>query len=468
MPDPKTKILVVEDDDSMQDFLATFLETEGYEVHWASHGGIAKDMLRKSTFRVVITDIIMPEVDGVEVLDYVRENYPDTCVIIMTGRSSVRQAVELIRRGADDYFKKPFDIDEMLHVIRKALAHRATRAKSRVGAAAKADERAARGVAVCPRIIGASTAMVPLFEMIGKVARTNSTVLILGDSGTGKELVAFAVHDNSPRRSQAFIPVHCGAIPESLLESELFGHEKGSFTGALARKEGVFKLADGGTLFLDEVSEMSVPLQVKLLRVLETGSFRRVGGVEDIHVDVRVVAATNRDLHDMVGKNLFRQDLYYRLNVFPIALPPLRERAGDVPLLVEHFAAKLRQAGSDVGAITGETLDLLSAYRWPGNVRELENVIERAAILSGGAEIHPEHLPPELCPAERQAPPPVERTDLTFREAKREFEKRYLQTLLANHGRSVASAAQAAGMSRAHFYELIKKYGISLRRHGRR
>ncbi len=459
MADSKPKILVVEDDDSMQDFLTTFLEREGYEVRWASHGGIAQQALGEESFDVVITDIIMPEVDGVEVLDFVKEHHPDTSVIIMTGRSSVRQAVELIRRGADDYFKKPFDIDEMLHVIRKSLDHRRGRREVAPPPPEGKDEGAA-----FPDIIGHSAAMLPVFEMVGKVADTHSTVLIQGESGTGKELVALAIHRLSSRGGNPFIPVHCGAIPESLLESELFGHEKGSFTGAIARKEGVFKLADGGTLFLDEVSEMSVPLQVKLLRVLETGTFRRVGGVEDIHVDVRVVAATNRELRELVDKNLFRQDLYYRLNVFPIVLPPLRERRGDIPMLVEHFCEKLREAGSAVSTVSAEAIALLDAYQWPGNVRELENVLERAVILSGGQEIQPEHLPLELRPSEQQGAAPSDTSELTFREAKNEFEKHYLETLLAKHHGTVAEAAKDADMSRAHFYELIKKYGIDLQR----
>jgi len=468
MADTKPKILVVEDDDSMQDFLTTFLEREGYEVQWASHGGLAQQALRVEPFDVVITDIIMPEVDGVEVLDHVKEHYPDTSVIIMTGRSSVRQAVELIRRGADDYFKKPFDIDEMLHVIRKSLDHRRSRREAKAATTAATTTIAPPSPVpthkVSADMVGQSSAMLPVFEMISKVADTHSTVLIQGESGTGKELVAQAIHRNSSRNTSPFIPVHCGAIPESLLESELFGHEKGSFTGAVARKEGVFKLADKGTLFLDEVSEMSVPLQVKLLRVLETGSFRRVGGVEDIHVDVRVVAATNRELRELVDNNLFRQDLYYRLNVFPIVLPPLRDRHGDIPPLVEHFGNTLRKGGSTMGPVTNEALELLCAYRWPGNVRELENVIERAVILSSGEPIQPSHLPLELRPSTQQSAPVPETLDLTFREAKGEFEKQYLEMLLTKHKGSVANAAQAAGMSRAHFYELIKKYGIDLAR----
>ncbi len=467
MPEPKARVLVVEDDESMQDFLSTFLEQEGYQVEWAAHGGIAKEMLEAQHYDVVITDIIMPEVDGVEVLDYVKQNHPETGVIIMTGRSSVRQAVDLIRRGADDYFKKPFDVDEMLHTIRKSVEHR--QRKRERAATTPAVVVAEDPCAAFPGIVGRSEAMRSVFEMILKVADTNSTVLIQGESGTGKELVAFAIHEKSSRRDQPFIPVHCGAIPETLLESELFGHEKGSFTGAIARKEGVFKLADKGTLFLDEVSEMSVPLQVKLLRVLETGTFRRVGGVEDLRVDVRLVAATNRDLRELVDQGLFRQDLYYRLNVFPITLPPLREREGDIPLLVEHFLGRLRKAGTMTAGVSAEAMELLCRHHWGGNVRELENVIERAAILSGGEEIRPEHLPLDLRsqqPSAEAAPPPAE--DLTFREARSRFEKQYLQALLTRHGGSVASAAKSAGMSRAHLYELIKKHGIELSRFSRR
>ncbi|HUT31985.1 MAG TPA: sigma-54 dependent transcriptional regulator [Planctomycetota bacterium] len=465
MAEAKPRILVVEDDASMQDFLTTFLEQEGHEVRWAAHGGIARQLLQTEPFDVVITDIVMPEVDGLTVLDEVKEQHPDTAVIVMTGRSSVRQAVDLIRRGADDYFKKPFDIDEMLHVIRRSVDHRKALRESRTAAPAPPGEAAAPPVEAFPRIIGHSKTLLPIFELILKVADTNSTVLIQGASGTGKELVAAAIHEKSSRRCGPFIPVHCGAIPETLLESELFGHEKGSFTGAIARKEGVFRLADGGTLFLDEVSEMSVPLQVKLLRVLETGTFRRVGGVEDTHVDVRVLAATNRELREMVDKSLFRQDLYYRLNVFPIVLPPLCGRTGDIPLLAQHFLAKLARSGRPSCTASDEALALLCAHEWPGNVRELENVIERAVILCGGGEVRPEHLPAELRPRKQEAPPAADASGLPYRAAKAIFEEQYIKALLARHAGSVATAARAAGMSRAHFYELLRKHSIDLARY---
>ncbi len=470
MGEPRPSILVVEDDASMQDFLTTVLEKEGYEVEWAAHGGVAKEMLEARTFDVVLTDIIMPEVDGVEVLDYVKGRKGDTAVIVMTGHSSVRQAVERIRRGADDYFKKPFELDEMLHVIHRCVEHRRERLEAAARAAAEgaAPEAPAPAGAspadAFPDIIGRSAAMMPVFELVLKVADTHSTVLIQGASGTGKELVATAIHEKSSRRGGRFIPVHCGAIPETLLESELFGHERGSFTGAVARKEGVFKLADRGTLFLDEVSEMSVPLQVKLLRVLETGTFRRVGGVEDQRVDVRVVSATNRDLKELVAKGAFRQDLYYRLNVFPIVLPPLRERLEDIPLLVSHFLAKLAKSGRPCCTASEEVLALLRGYDWPGNVRELENVIERAVILCGGGALAAEHLPLELRARAQAAAPSPGAVDMTFREAKALFEKQYMQGLRARHEGNVAAAAKVAGMSRAHFYELLKKHGLEGKR----
>ena len=458
--EPKARILVVEDDASMQDFLTTFLEQEGYEVSWAAHGGVAREMLDAEAFDVVVTDIRMPEVDGVQVLDYVRQVRPEAAVIVMTGHSSVRQAVDLIRRGADDYFKKPFDVDEMLHVIRRSLDYR--RAQREARAAVPPPAVPESPAEAFPRIIGQSPPMLSVFELILKVADTSSTVLVQGGSGTGKELVAVAIHEKSPRRTGPFLPVHCGAIPETLLESELFGHEKGAFTGAIARKEGVFKLADGGTLFLDEVSEMSVPLQVKLLRVLETGSFRRVGGVEGIRVDVRVVAATNRDLRELMSRNLFRQDLYYRLNVFPITLPALRERTGDIPLLVQHFLERFARSGRPACTASEEVLRLLCDYEWPGNVRELENVVERAVILSGGGVLRPEHLPTELRPRKKELPAIPDGAHLAFRAAKNLFEKRYIEALIARHEGSVAAAAEAAGMSRAHFYELLKKHSLDL------
>ena len=402
MSDSKPRILVVEDDASMQDFLTTFLEQEGYEVRWAGHGGIARQLLQTEAFDVVITDIVMPEVDGLAVLDEVREEHPDTAVVVMTGHSSVRQAVDMIRRGADDYFKKPFDVEEMLHVIRRALDHRRALREERAALAPARPGVAPVAPEAFPRIIGESAAMEPVFDLILKVADTNSTVLIQGASGTGKELVAAAIQEKSSRRSGPFIPVHCGAIPETLLESELFGHEKGSFTGAIARKEGVFKLADGGTLFLDEISEIEASVQVKLLRVLEERTFERVGGDAPVEVDIRLVTATNRNLRQRVDEGNFREDLFFRLDVVDVNLPPLRQRAGDVPLLcgrfIEEFSARNNKA---IAGITQDAVNLLATYAWPGNVRELRNTVEKMVVLAHGDRLTARDVPANIKNAAR-------------------------------------------------------------------
>ena len=451
------RVLVADDDASTRELLFELLTRHGCEVLLATDGEQAIHHLEREELDLVLTDVRMPGLTGLEVLQRAREVNRDAPVVLITGYGTIESAVEAMRAGAFDYLVKPVRPDRLDLLLQRAHEwHNLVRENRYLRSQAAGHD--------ADELIGSHPSIVEVVETVRRAAQSKATVLIQGESGTGKELVALAIHQLSSRGGNPFIPVHCGAIPESLLESELFGHEKGSFTGAIARKEGVFKLADGGTLFLDEVSEMSVPLQVKLLRVLETGTFRRVGGVEDIHVDVRVVAATNRELRELVDKNLFRQDLYYRLNVFPIVLPPLRERRGDIPMLVEHFCEKLREAGSAVGTVSAEAIALLDAYQWPGNVRELENVLERAVILSGGQEIQPEHLPLELRPSEQQGAAPSDTSELTFREAKNEFEKHYLETLLAKHHGTVAEAAKDADMSRAHFYELIKKYGIDLQR----
>jgi two-component system response regulator PilR (NtrC family) len=314
----QSNILIVEDDVSMREFLSDLLASEGYKVDWSIHGGDAKKKIESKSYDIVITDVVMPEVNGVEVLRYVKEKSPDTTVIVITGYSTLKQAVELVKMGADDYFNKPFDNDDMLLVIKKALKHRKFLQDS------EAFEEIHGEPDTFPEIIGKGEVLQSIFEMIKKVAKTDATVLIQGESGTGKELVARAIHDRSPRSSHSLIPVNCGAIPETLLESEIFGHEKGAFTGAVIRKHGLFEIANDGTIFLDEIGEMSFFLQVKLLRILETGAFRRIGDTKDLSVNVRVIASTNKDLKRAVEKKEFREDLYYRLNVFPIDLPPQR------------------------------------------------------------------------------------------------------------------------------------------------
>jgi DNA-binding NtrC family response regulator len=453
----QSNILIVEDDVSMREFLSDLLTNEGYKVDWSIHGADAKKKVERKSYDIVITDVVMPEVDGVEVLKYVKEKSPDTSVIVITGYSTLKQAVELVKMGADDYFNKPFDNDDMLLVIEKALRRRKFLQDS------EGFEEILEKPDTFPEIIGKGGALQFIFEMMKKVAKTDATVLIQGESGTGKELVARAIHDRSPRSSHALIPVNCGAIPETLLESELFGHEKGAFTGAIVRKHGLFEIANDGTIFLDEIGEMSFFLQVKLLRILETGAFRRIGDTKDLSVNVRVIAATNRDLKSAVKKKEFREDLYYRLNVFPIDLPPLRERKEDIPLLVEWFLKKHKLTEKNV-RVSDDVLEALSKYSWPGNVRELENVIERAAILSPGKDIEVDYLPVEVRYSDDSTLYGGETYDKPFKQAKAEFEKTYLKKLLEKTSYDIAKASKIAGVTRAYVYEMLKKYNIDYKK----
>ncbi len=453
----QSNILIVEDDVSMREFLSDLLTNEGYKVDWSIHGADAKKKVERKSYDIVITDIVMPEVDGVEVLKYVKEKSPDTSVIVITGYSTLKQAVELVKMGADDYFNKPFDNDDMLLVIEKALRRRKFLQDS------EGFEEIHERPDTFPEIIGKGKALQFIFGMMKKVAKTDATVLIQGESGTGKELVARAIHDRSPRSGHSLIPVNCGAIPETLLESELFGHEKGAFTGAIVRKHGLFEIANDGTIFLDEIGEMSFFLQVKLLRILETGAFRRIGDTKDLSVNVRVIAATNKDLKSAVEKKEFREDLYYRLNVFPIDLPPLREHKEDIPLLVEWFLKKHKLTEKNV-RVSDDVLEALSKYSWPGNVRELENVIERAAILSPGKDIEVAYLPVEVRYSDDSTLYGGEAYDKPFKQAKAEFEKTYLKKLLEKTSYDIAKASKIAGVTRAYVYEMLKKYNIDYKK----
>jgi DNA-binding NtrC family response regulator len=457
MKKKRPNILIAEDDVSMREFLCDLLTSEGYNTDWSIHGGDAKKKIGLKSYDIVITDVVMPEADGVEVLKYVKEKSPDTSVIVITGYSTIKQAVELVKLGADDYFNKPFDNDDLLLVIQKALKHKKFLQDS------KEFEEVAGKSDTFPEIIGKGEALQSIFEMMIKVAKTDATVLIQGESGTGKELVARAIHDRSLRSSHSLIPVNCGAIPETLLESELFGHEKGAFTGAIIRKHGLFEIADNGTIFLDEIGEMSFSLQVKLLRILETGIFRRIGDTKDLNVNVRIIAATNKNLKSAVEKKEFREDLYYRLNVFPIHIPPLRERKEDIPLLVEWFLKKHKLTEKNA-RISDDVSEILSKYSWPGNVRELENAIERAAILSPDNEITADHLPIEVRHSDGSMLHSGETYDKPFKEAKAGFEKTYLEKLLKRTSYDVAKASKFAGVTRAYVYEMLKKYNIDYKK----
>lgn len=385
----KSRILVVDDETSIREFMEIFLKKEGYDVTLAEDGAKAKDILAKRTFEMVISDLQMPNLTGMELLKHAREAYPETVFVMMTAFGTLENAVEAMKIGAYDYLTKPCKIDEVRLVIQNALRTRHLEVENRVLKKELVKEYSFQNV------IGNSAAMHSIFDLIKRVSSTPTNVLITGESGTGKEVVAKAIHYNGPLKDRPFITVNCGAIPENLMESEMFGHKKGSFTGAIADKTGLFEAADGGTLFLDEVGELPLTIQVKLLRAIQERVIRRVGATDDVKVDVRIIAATNRNLEDMVAKGGFRQDLYYRLNVINIKTPSLRERREDVPLLAAHFLKKYNdKLGKSIGGISTEAMDILRKYDYPGNVRELENLIERTVALEGGATILPESLPP--------------------------------------------------------------------------
>jgi two-component system nitrogen regulation response regulator GlnG len=381
----KARIVVADDEESVRWTLKKALERSGYTVLTASDGQAAVETAEQTGADLVLMDIKMPTKDGLEALSLLRERRPEAIVIVMTAFGSLQAAVEAMKRGAYDYITKPFDFEELTLLVRRALevktlTQELNRLKAQLRDRQERDE-----------IVGTSPGMQVVFKLVGQVADSGATVLIQGESGTGKELIAQAIHKNSPRGNGPFVTVNCAAIPKDLLESELFGHEKGAFTGAVATRRGKFELADGGTIFLDEIGEMDPALQTKILRVFEERRFERLGGEVPITADVRILAATNRDLQALVARGTFREDLFYRLNVVSITLPPLRERQEDIPLLVDHFLRLY--AGEDRKEVSPEALNCLLRYHWPGNVRELENVIKRACLLARTRLILPEHFP---------------------------------------------------------------------------
>ena len=382
------KILVVDDEQSLREVLSIMLKRAGYAVTSAMDGEEAIELLNKEIFDLVITDLRMPKIDGMEVLKAVKSASPETVVLIITAFASADSAVEAMKQGAYDYLTKPFQVDEVQLIIRNALEKRRLTTENMLLKREMASQSS------FAQLVGQSEAMQKVFDVVRKVADSKSNVLICGESGTGKELVARAIHYNSARSVMPFVAVNCSAVPETLLESELFGHMKGSFTGAIANKAGLFEVADGGTIFLDEIGDTTPTIQVKLLRVIQEREFRRVGGNHDVKVDVRVVAATNKDLEKAVADGSFREDLYYRLDVIPIRLPPLRMRTGDIPLLATHFLERFaKESGKPKPVISQEAMHVLLSHEWRGNVRELENLIERVvafatAELVTDAEVH--------------------------------------------------------------------------------
>lgn len=456
-----SKILVVDDEQSMRDFLAIMLTKEGHDVVTAENGGNALKAVQAEIFDLVISDVKMPGVDGISVLKTVKEISPETVVIMITAFATAETAVEAMKLGAYDYIIKPFKVDELKLIINNSLEKRHLRKENILL------KREIESKASFENFIGKSESMQRVFALIRQVAETNSTVLITGESGTGKELVAKAVHFNSPRKKGPFVTVNCGALPESLLESELFGYMKGAFTGAISNKQGLFEAADSGTIFLDEISATTPALQIKLLRVLQEREFMRVGGTTGIKVDVHIIAASNKDLHAEVVKGSFREDLYYRLNVIPIHLPPLRERKEDIPQLIEFFLKKMSGKEGDRSSIKKIDADAMKAfmtYQWPGNVRELENMIERLVIIAPGETIQNEHIPDavrNVHPCSDLVALDIPDEGMNLEAILENAEKTLLRKALEKSGGVKTEAAKLLGLSFRSFRHRLQKYDAS-------
>lgn len=454
------KILVVDDDAVARDLLAEALRKEGYDVEAFSNGADAIERGRQGRVDLVLTDMRMGSVDGLTVLREFKRSSPDTSIVLLTAFGSLEGAIEAIKQGAYDYLAKPFKKEEITLVVQRSLEHcRLVRENARFREELKGRDE-------WSPLVGSSPAMLEVYKLVARVSEGRSTVLIEGESGTGKELIARAIHSNSPRRDKPFIPVNCGALPDTLLESEMFGYEKGAFTGAVGAKAGLFEAANGGTLFLDEIGDLGPPLQVKLLRVMQDQEVRRVGGTSSVKVDVRIIAATHRDLEHLVREGKFRDDLYYRLNVVRILLPPLAQRRADIPMLAHHFLQKY--AGGSPHAVRGflpETMTLMEGYHWPGNVRELENAIERAVSLSHGPLIMPEDLPDSIRKTaafiEKRPGSNGDRQDEAYLTLE-EVEKRHLIRVLKETKGNKVRAAKILGIDRRTLYRMAERFGLDL------
>jgi two-component system nitrogen regulation response regulator NtrX len=441
-------VLVVDDEREIRDSLAMILEYEGYSCRSAPDGDTALSLFTNESPELVLLDIRMPGLSGLEVLERLKSIEPSTPVVIISAHGDVPTAVEAIKKGAFDFLEKPLDRDRILLTVRRGLEHRKL-ARSNLAFASLGSR---------VTIVGESRSMKEVLQTVQRVASSDARALIMGESGTGKELIARALHRGSPRRDRPFVEVNCAAIPAELIESELFGHEKGAFTGASARRIGKFELADGGTIFLDEVGDMSLQAQAKVLRALEEGTLQRVGGDRLIRVDVRVIAATNQNLPQAVEKGSFRKDLYFRLNVVPIELPPLRRRGRDIVLLARHFLAEFcGTRGCTPLELTQDAEEALAAYSWPGNVRELRNLMERICILCEGPQVTAADLPlfPEL-----SAPPDSYRAPGTLEEVRDASERKALEGCLKKHRWNVSEAAKELGIPRSHMYRKMDKYGL--------
>jgi DNA-binding NtrC family response regulator len=444
MNNSDVKILIVDDEQIVRDSLTHWFEEDGYQVSSAADAfDVLKD-LQPGKYDIMLVDIKMPKMSGLELLEKVKEIDPDCIVIIITAYASVPSAVQALKNGAFDYVTKPIDPDELSHLIKNAIKQKALK-KENIALRTSIDEMFS-----FEGLIGESPEMKKVFELIKIVAPQDTTVMIRGESGTGKELIARAIHMNSPRKYYPIIPVNCGAFTETLLESELFGHEKGAFTGAQYRRKGKIEMANGGTLFLDEVGSISPKMQVELLRVIESKQFTRVGGNEIVKVDFRLISATNENLEKLVEEGKFREDLYYRLNVFTIYVPPLRERRGDIPILANYFVQKFaRQMNKPILKISDEAMEILLNHSWPGNVRELENAIERAMVVGKPPEIKPSDLPFHL-----------EKVNSFETDSLEEVEKNHIQRVLKKYDWNISKAATALNIDRVTLYNKIKKYGL--------
>ena len=447
-------ILIIDDERNIRRTLDMILSGEGYQVFTCASAQAGLDLLKKERIHLVLLDIVMPEINGLDLLPKLLEVRPNLAVIMISGHGNVQNAVLAIKRGAYDFLEKPLDRDKVLLAISRALQTRELAAENR---------HLKQQIEGRYEMVGQSPALAEIRNQIARVAPTNGRVLILGESGTGKELIARAVHKMSHRAKNSFVKVNCAAIPEELIESELFGSDRGAFTGAVKTRDGKFLQADGGTLFLDEIGDMSLSVQAKVLRALEQGEFERVGGAKTFRVDVRVIAATNKNLHAEVERGKFREDLYFRLNVVPLTAPPLREHREDIPELAEHFLnAYAEENGFLPKTLSAEARDLLLQYDWPGNIRELKNLVERLSIMVSGDTIYPEDLPTldgMTIPKQPGSFPDLG-AGKTLRQVREAVERHYIAEALERHGGNVTRASNALGIERTNLHKKIKQYDL--------